>query len=154
MNLHELRRIVDTLPSRTVSCAKRGVGSFVTIDVGAKHSRRARDGTSENVADLHVWIHLCDWELVKRGDVLLSSDAPEDAFSSALACVVGATLERIDVGTSRHEVVIVLDEGLQFLLRENLEEYDVEDDLLLLYPYDGEAIGYRSDLGFYKDSEL
>jgi hypothetical protein len=144
--------IVVGLPSRQVLAAKQGVGSFVTIDIGTEHTERSPDGAERRIADLHVWIYLCDWELTKRGTVVLSSASSRAAFSARLADLTRRDLEEITVGSNPGMLILLFSGGYQFTLRENLDEYDTEDDMLVLYPYQDEPIGYRATVGFYRDS--
>lgn len=142
----QLRSLLEQLPSRTIRVARKGVGSFLTFDVGRQHGSKA-------VADLHLWIYLCDWELDHLGKPLLSSSSAADAFPAALDELVGQDLQAIELGADPGEIAIAFSAGYRLRLRENLDEYEPEDDMLILYPRGAEPICYRAQRGFYCDSE-
>lgn len=154
MGTWDIQAFLNGMPSRKVWAVARGVGSFVTIDIGRKHDLQTSDGVHKQISDLHIWIYLCDWKLMSDGEVVLLHDSPAESFSAILAAVIGTELDRIEVGATSEQVVIGFTGGYKFVLQANRDEYEQQDDLLLLYPYGDEAVGYRSDLGFYKDSEL
>lgn len=152
MDSSGIEELLARLPNRRIWAARKGVGSFVTLDVGGRHE--AKPGAGADTADLHLWVHLCDWELVKDGAVVLSSSSAERAFSAPLDRLVDQELLGIAVGAAPGELCITIGGGFEFRLAENLDEYESDDDMLILFPYLEEAIGYRGTDGFYRDSEL
>ena len=149
-----IKSIVNNLSTRTVWAVKKGVGSFVTIDVGRKHLDTAPKGDVRHISDLRLWIYLCDWQLLRGGVLVLASNSADSDFAIALNGLVGTELDLIEVDSASGGVLLQFTEGYQLILRNNPVEYEPEDDMLLIYPYGGDPIGYRSDLGFYRDSDL
>ena len=150
----EIESLINKLPSRSVWRARKGIGSFVTIDLGKRCVAAREDGSEEETADLNLWVHLCDWDLTKRGQTVLTSDSHESAFDGALAALLSTDLLGIEMSLSQRELQIVFTNDVRFHLRSNLDEYELEDDMLIVSFRNREAVGYRVDIGFYRDSDL
>jgi len=137
--------LIEHLSSGLVIAAKKGVGSFLDIYIG-QNAATTIDG-----ATLHIWVYLCDWKLTQSGLTVLANDSPEGKFNLVLPVLVGTQIEAIRIGCSQNELVVQFSNELCLTLCENLDEYESDDDLVILFPLDKEPIGYQSKVGFYKD---
>lgn len=136
--------LLDHLSSRVVVEAKKGVGSFLDIYIGEEAA------TTIDGAILHIWVYLCDWKLTQNGHRLLVNDSPDQQFTNVLSELIGTQFEAIRIGCSKNELVVRFSNDLCLTLSENLDVYQSDDDLIILFSLDKEPIGYQSKIGFYR----
>ena len=131
--------------------AKKGVGTFVTIDIGPE--------IGSGRTQLHIWIQYCAWSLVHDGDEILSSDSHSEAYASALNELQGQSLQDIEVlaarmtmGTSQQFNMVyrlVFSGGYTLSMFHDLDNYDAEDDLFTIYDEGQATVAYCPQRGLY-----
>lgn len=128
--------------------AKKGHGSFLTLDMGRKTVNKRRDGTEFFAGEFHLWIYMCNWTLSFNDNPYLSSESIDDASSSLLAKVEGGTLTSIEANADT--VLITLSNGFKFELTSASKE-DSDDDYFILYT-PSSRVSFNKVRGLYAET--
>lgn len=146
-----IRNLVLQSSNRTVWRAQKGVGTFLTLDIGARHLEKNPDGSTIERSDLHFWVYLCDWTMRRKGHLILASSRSDaNEYAVVLSQLIGKALDDVVADVSG-QVQLHFESGFVLDLAPNLDEYGPDSDLLMVFPWEQKAIGYRSDVGFYVD---
>lgn len=124
--------IDEILPVRVVQ-ARKGLGSFVTLDLEAGQ-------------DSYLWIYLCDWVLRIDNFDVLSSDSVTEENAGIFLDLRGRKL--VSVLETEEGVELRFSGGELFILSNNRGEYDDEDDFFVLY-LPSKTISFSKENGFY-----
>ncbi|KAB8044562.1 hypothetical protein [Janthinobacterium aquaticum] len=114
-------------------------GTFVLIKVVMS------DGQNINIRAL-----MCDWKLKKNNKVLASSGDEVGKFKQDFHSLVGGCL----INIVKHEgecLELIFDAGKSFVLNENLEQYEKDDELITIYVQGQYEIRYTPSKGFQKE---
>ena len=134
---------INSFLNGEISNVKKGIGSFITFDVG-EQSKTYLDGYP-----MHIWIYLCDWRLFHNDKELLNCDEESnEKVRYILDPLNGKKLTGIKISTDR-SLLIDISGGYTFQLYKNAVEYDDDDDLLVIYLDDGNIISFSDEHGFY-----
>ena len=129
--------------------AKKGLGSFLVLDLGERRQVLRRAGDTMERGSLQIWVQYCHWALRdERGSVLLDSGAPDSAYADALERLDGARLESLGLSPSG-EVLLCCSCGLSLAMAADLAEYEREDDFLTIYEEGREPLSYSPARGVY-----
>lgn len=124
--------------------AKRGTGSFLTLDL--------LDAHRPDLGQLHVWIQYCQWSVFHNGrETLGSATSHADDYAGILAQLDGRSLDRLssseDAGLRRF--TLGLSDGYELRCVADLGAYDRHDDLVVLFDEGGETFAINQALGVY-----
>lgn len=150
--------LVDLYPTRwfrpeddfRVWRADKGVGTFLTIDLLKSETRANNSGRGEGFGDLRLWIYMTDWRLEQRDRLLLSSsESHEHEYSDALIHLLDRSLLRFDQEAAGLD--IQFSDSTTLKVRRNSDEYEADDDLVIVYQSGQPTLGFCSTRGFYED---
>jgi hypothetical protein len=125
---------------------EKGYGSFITIYL-----------KNEKIEGLFkLWIYLCNWDILKGDDLILSSSENDDKkVSNTIIKLKGSFLISIFEYNDDGDVVI----NVKFENGWNIElysdtNYDPDDDFFMFYsPNNKEVVSYSSKKHFYRSFE-
>jgi hypothetical protein len=126
--------------------AKKGDGSFLLFDMGQRVPKKHRNGTLFYSGAIHLWIYLCDWEVIHNGKLLAQSGENEDEITAALELMKGKqilAIQKADANT----VEIKFTGKIGLTLLGNDELYEDFDDFFILYTPVGN-VSYNKEYGF------
>ncbi len=99
---------------------------------------------------ISIRINLCDWIFSENSKVLATSSSDSNKWAEMIAILVGSKL--LDIVQHNAECLeLVFESGKSFVLKANLEEYEIEDELIVIYVPEKYGIGYSPKRGFRKD---
>lgn len=64
--------------------AEKGVGSFLTFDMGEKILKILPNGDPYYRGIIHLWIYLCKWEILIDGKLVLDGDASDEDIKASM----------------------------------------------------------------------
>ena len=106
----------------TVNSAQQYWGSFVKIS-----------GHDPSGAPVHLRLYLCDWVVEQGGATVAESASIVETNRRGLSLVVGCEINAFLVDSSQYHVTVVCSDGLQISLTANLDEYESDDQMFLMY---------------------
>ena len=140
---------------------EQGYGSFLTFEFGEPHlriqePRQATAQTSEKIrknmarrfvyvrGDWHLWIYLCDWHIIFKGQELANDNSNRRTIRKAIIELNGQHLTQVTVSRS---LVSVFEFDLEGRLEviPNHDAYRKDADLWLLYEPSGNVFTLRAD---------
>jgi hypothetical protein len=124
--------------------AKKGVGSFLTFDMGKQIEKKKRDGTIYFQGSIHLWIYLCDWVIFLRGNEIADNNSEDSEIKEAVQNFIGKSIHSIQSGKS-NELLIDFSDELSIKLNGN-EAYSKLDDYFILYTVNGN-VSYSEEAG-------
>jgi len=145
---HLYDRLFEHSHGLTVWRARKGHGTFLTLELGGRITPRSSLG-DDTRGTLRLWIYLCDWTLENGDDVMLSSDSPTRDYAPTLALLVSRTLEGITPSEEPFGLALHFSRGLTLRLRADVELYDAEDDILLAFEEGHSVICCSPERGVY-----
>ena len=143
---NEVQSIVRQISEHPIWQARKGHGSFVTLEMGKKLSRKRRDGTEILSGEFHLWIYMCRWDLSHNGLSLLTSEDIDLKNLGLLAKLEGEFLQAIEV-KDPHTVLLTLSNGFTFELTSMSEEIS-DHDYFILYAHDS-CVAFNKQRGLY-----
>lgn len=147
MKQDQVKDVINQAINIPIWQAKKGIGSFLTFDMGDRTVVTKKNGTTYDKGSIHLWIYLCDWEIRSEGHILAKSDSPDNDITNAVKCFTGERLLAIEKVTS-NRIEIKASKNLVITLAGNNEKYKDEDDFFILY-VPGFSVSYSKKLGFY-----
>ena len=140
---------------------EQGYGSFLTFEFGEpflriQEPRQASEQASEKVrrnaarrfvyvhGEWHLWIYICNWRIIFKGDELANSDANRRTIKKALIEINGQKLTNVTV-TSSLLSVFEFDLGGRLEAYPDYENFKRTVDLWLLYEPSGDVFTLRAD---------
>lgn len=130
--------------------ARRGHGTFITIDLGDPIEEQGRQGTFVHGA-LHLWVYLCTWTLEHGPATLLTSEALDDA-DATLAGLVGRTLRAVTASRDGRRLDIEFSDGWTLRLRAH-RAYAPDDDLLIVFEQGRPVLSWSVEGGALSEAE-
>jgi len=126
------------LPLR-VTAAKRGIGSFLTIELSE---------TEKTNEQWSIWIYLCDWAFLKDENDLLNSDSEDgSAYEGTLENILGLRLEGVVAGKGNESCEFTFSNGLLLFVDDASDIYGPRKDLFMLF-HGRKCVGaFRSGIG-------
>ena len=116
-------------------------GTFVLIKVVKS------DGQNINIRAL-----MCDWCLKYKDEILACSDGDMGKCKQDFHSLVGSHL--IDIAKREGECLeLIFDTGKSFVLGANLEQYESDDELMIIYVPGQYEIRYTPSQGFQKECD-
>jgi hypothetical protein len=106
-----------TMAGSEVWSTKLGIGSHLTVDLGAEVERRLVYGGKEHtyvVGEWHLWIQLAAWRLEDAARVLLGSEDPRPVIAERIAVLQGRRITAVEVKAPGLETVFDFD-GVRLL---------------------------------------
>ena len=133
-----LAELQSALPMQVVA-AKRGVGSFITLDLAGK----APEST------VHIWVYLSDWVIYQHSNEILTSEVvgPQGA---ALPCFQGRALLGIELDGDARAIDLFFDQDLMLLLSPNLVHFAPTDNLVMFFRPNRRVLAFSHERGFYE----
>lgn len=120
-------------PPARVQGAKRGVGSFLTLEL-TEAPRRNSDNSLPSEPALLLWVYLCDWELKRNKEILCDSEQKLCGQGDALLQSFSKlSLLRIVVSGSAETATLKFSDGWELELQEASDLYGKGEDLFRLY---------------------
>ena len=145
----DVSRILSFLPLAIWSVNK-GLGSFLTFDAGEKIIKKKKGKEIKYVGQLHIWIYLCDWELYYYTNILLSSEIEDiKKYDKILNQLIGLPILKIEECLPQKNIKLTLGENFCIYLKNNLDFYEKEDDLLMIFIENQAVLSYSLQNGFY-----
>jgi len=146
---NDVSKILSFLPLAIWSVNK-GFGSFVTFDAGEKIIKKKKGKEIKYVGQLHIWIYLCDWELYHNNKILLSSEIEDKKiYDKILHQLIGLPILKIEEYLTQKNVKLTFGENFCIYLKNNLDVYEKEDDLLMIFIENQAVLSYSLQNGFY-----
>lgn len=136
-----LAEIGDRYRGARVWNVKRGVGTFLTFEVGTE--------VESGGGQLHVWVQYASWSLRKDGRQVLCSDSHAEEYAQALAGLEGQGLRSVRATASG--VVLEFSGSYELELVPDLENYDPNDDLVTIYEVGSPAVSFNIRDGVYSE---
>ena len=135
----------------TVWRAQKGHGTFLTIDAGRRHQDLTHPERPRLIGDIHIWVYLANWRLLADSETILDNQVHHsDEYSSSLNRLLGLTID----GLSLNGQALSLHFGptLRLMMFPDLGTYEPDDDdVVIIFPWEQTAIGFRPHLGFHTD---
>ena len=145
--------------------AKRGYGSFLTLEFGAPHlevrePRKASSGASARVrkhlarrlvtlrGDWHLWIYCADWTVYDKRRRVAGSEASKAKIDEAADLLDGQALTRASFHYRGCRSVFSFDLGGRLVVT----PYGNEDEAWMLYEPSGTVLTLQGDKTFSHDS--
>ncbi|MHA6824551.1 hypothetical protein ACQUKI_23850 [Ralstonia pseudosolanacearum] len=125
---------IDLLPI-SVKDVQQYFGSFLKIS-----------GGNSAYEDIRVRVYLCDWILIKDGVAKANSDLSPDENEPGLSEMAGADICSL-VTLAGGVVDVIFNNGVRLRLLENVEIYEVDDDMFLVY-FSSDCFAYNGQRGF------
>lgn len=125
--------MLQSLPAKVLQ-AEQYFGSFVRLTC------IAADGN-----ELELRVYLADWRLLRGGGLLADSEGAAKDNNLHLTGLKGQQLLQVVAGDS--EVVLDFSDGFSLQVVANLEEYEPDDELLLVY-LDAALVKFFPTIGF------
>lgn len=134
------RVLQQHFPSSPIWEVKRVHGSILSLDIGSNAS---------GLSPCCLTIYMSDWVLCHNDQVILDCmDIDGSLYNEALVDLCGKRIVKIEKTEGQHEIKICIDEGYCFILKANLDFYEVSDELFFLIQDGKPSISYRVDRGF------
>jgi hypothetical protein len=92
MTKKEIEGMIAKVVNIPIWQAKKGVGSFITFDMGEKVTQTKRNGSKSVTGKIHLWIYLCDWTILSNGKIIIQSDSSEDDIVKAIDMFIGRNI--------------------------------------------------------------
>ena len=106
-----------------VASIKQYWGSFVKID-----------GIGFEGAAVHFRLYLCDWAFVLGSEVVADSASSPETNEIGFAAFVGREIRQVAAdGQIPHRLTLDCGDELYVQLAANLDEYEADDEMLLMY---------------------
>jgi hypothetical protein len=130
-----------------VTSAKRGIGSFLTIDLVGENDREQ----PPNATQWRVWIYLCDWAL-KEGDVeTLDSDCTNnERYDRGLAKLIGKELLRALATDENETCELLFSNDMRLFVDDASDVYGPEQDMIKIFRNEKFEIAFKSRVGLTK----
>ena len=133
-----LKDLICKMPMQVVA-AYAYHDKYVSIDLKDVHGQ-----------DVSMRVYLCDWTLRERARTLASSNIEIGRCKPAIATLVGTQLiDFVQHDTERLELFFECGKSLQLMA--NLEAYDDDDDLIMIYVPNQYGAAYSPEAGFRKE---
>ena len=140
---------------------EQGYGSFLNFEFGEPHLRiqvprqatkQAPEKVRKNAArrhvyvrgDWHLWIYICDWRIIHKGQELANHDSNRRAIKKAIIELNGQQLNQVTVASSLTSI-FEFDLGGRLEVVPNYDDYEKTVDLWLLYEPSGDVFTLRAD---------
>lgn len=108
-----LRELVRSMIGRPVWSPRLGIGSFLTVEVGAPAPPRPAQKpgvAAPQHGEYHVWLYCSAWRLDHGTQLICGSEDDRDDIARALPRLEGRTVAHADVSEAL-ELTIGLDDG-------------------------------------------
>lgn len=132
--------------------AKKGVGTFITIDIGAE-TQEVINGRMVKYGTLHLWVQYCSWSLLYKEKILLSSDSPTADYERALSRVVGLTFLSISVSGNGQGLEIRFSGDMAFNLDPEVGIYEPSDEMLVIFEHGKSPLSCSVEQGAQYEEE-
>jgi hypothetical protein len=132
MTKKEIEGMIAKVVNIPIWQAKKGVGSFITFDMGEKVTQTKRNGSKSVTGKIHLWIYLCDWTILSNGKIIIQSDSSEDDIVKAIDMFIGRNIVSINISES-NKVDIKFSDEISLILIGNAKAYGVDGDFFNLY---------------------
>jgi hypothetical protein len=131
------------LPLRVVQ-AKRGVGSFLTIDLAS------RDEAERPDVRWMIWVYLCDWVLMDRdGTEILNSDCSDNAiYEQALKKLINVKLLEAGAEDNNETCRLFFSDDFQLFMDDASDVYGPDKDMFKIFRNDSFYAFFKPRIGF------
>jgi hypothetical protein len=119
--------------------AKKGHGSFITLDFGELSEVSKRDGSKYLKGHYHLWIYMCRWKLFNDSKYELNSEQISQDRESILSGFLGGSLELIEEGNDCKIYIQVAERKLVLSMD---EDAGLDADYFMLFMPNGSIISY------------
>jgi hypothetical protein len=132
------------LPLR-VRDAKRGVGSFLTIEL---------DEVPNAGAHWRIWIYLCDWVLTEGEAEVLDSNCTDNRFyADHLGKLIGADLTECVAIDANKSCRLSFSSGAQLTLDDASDIYGPDKDMFMIFQNDECVASFKPIIGLILGDE-
>jgi len=137
------------LPLKVVQ-ARRGIGGYITLDLGDQQGFDAI--TRQPQFDWHLWVYMCDWDLYKVDSRILWRRESDNALAGAvLEMLNGEMLETVEHDEKDDCFVFGFSGGYRLHLDPDFFDYDGDDDMFMLFKFgERDALNYSPGKRFYR----
>ena len=137
------------LPQK-VAQARRGVGGFITLDLGTVQGRDAI--TEQAQFDWHFWVYMCDWDLHKNGSRILWRRESDNALAGAvLSQLEGEYLTAFEYDEHDDCFELHFTGGFRLNIDPDFYGFEPADDLFMLFEYGrADCLSYSPEKRFYQ----
>lgn len=133
-----LLEIQKALPLRVIQ-AKRGVGSFLTLNLGRTNDENA----------CRVWVYLSDWVIRHREAEILTS-ATIGIEGEPITWLSGQLLCKISFDSAKASIDFSLEDDLHLTLAPNLSVYNDSDNLVMFFRPHRRVLAFSCRNGFHE----
>ncbi len=109
-SLDPLRRAAETLVGQTAWGPKLGIGSFLTVEFGAR--RAATEPSGVDHGEFHLWAYCAAWRLDSGDAMVVASEDERDTIKARVPQLDGRAVEGAVVSDTL-EFVVSFDGGLR-----------------------------------------
>ena len=146
MNEIKSTKIISQALNTPIWQVKKGIGSFLTFDLGEKIEKKKRDATVFFSGSIHLWIYMCDWKILKKGKVVTQSSADEKEILESLYFFENRFIISIS-RINENEIHFQFSQDATLVLNGNDAIYEKDCDFFILYTPIGN-ISYNKKFGF------
>lgn len=140
--VHQLVKPSSILPCWQV---KRGYGTFLTLDMGERVSKKKKDGSKYLQGSVHLWIYLCDWRVLCEAVEIASSETIDsEEISGNINQLLGKRLLDIQFDKEEQDVSLIFSDNYTIVLSRDDDKFDADDDFFKLFLPDETVIGCTS----------
>jgi len=134
------------LPLRIVQ-AKRGVGSFLTIDLtSVDEAEHADIGT-----EWTLWVYLCDWVFMDRGAEVLNSDCADSAiYERVLEKLVDARLLQAIAEDNNECCHLFFSDDFHLSIEDASDVYGSDKDMFKIFGNGSFYASFKPRMGFVR----
>jgi hypothetical protein len=143
---------------------QQGIGSFLTFEFGEprlhiREPRQASEQASESVkrnaarrsiyvhGDWHLWVYICSWRIYLHDQELANDHLNRRAIKKAINELDGQAPTKVTISQDLR-TTFEFDLGGRLETFPNIEDFDRDVDLWLLYEPSGDVFTLRAD-GYY-----
>lgn len=103
----EIQSIINPVLGARAWGVALGIGSFVTINFGARLETDARSQFSQG--EWHLWIQHCVWRVEKDNSVVIGSEDPRSSLKETIKIIEGLALQSVSINVHSFETTFSFD---------------------------------------------
>lgn len=112
-SLDALRDVADSLVGQTSWDARLGIGSFLTIEFGARRPPSGPSGIEHG--EFHLWAYCVAWRVDADGAMVVASEDDRDDIKNAIHRLNGRVVQDVIVSDAL-ELDLAFDDGMRLAL--------------------------------------
>jgi len=104
-------RVLESAVGKRTWGAVSGLGSFVSLELGAPSQRQSKVPHGE----MHLWITNGSWDVIRNGQKLLRSDSTREAITKGINTLNGLVLLRASFDIEAFELRIEFSDSIHLI---------------------------------------